>query len=127
MRGVMGWVATRARTAGLALCVLSTSCATAGRGTTPPLPGEPEVNGDSDAVAGADASPAPGDDGAAAGDDGGMATDDAGGATGGTCNDPLHALKALFVIPAVPCTSSSDCKSGDCCYVSGSASTCVMQ
>jgi hypothetical protein len=126
MGGVMGWIAARAGTAGLVLCVAFAGCATGGRGTTPPLPGEPAVN-DSDAVAGDDASPAPGDDGAAASDDGGMATDDGGPATGGTCNDALHGLKAFFVIPAVPCTSSSDCKSGDCCYVSGSASTCVMQ
>ena len=103
-------------------------CATEGKGNTPPLPGGPAVNGESDAVAGDDAAQGPpGDDGGGTGDDGGAAADEGGPATGGTCNDVLHGLKAFFVIPAVPCTGSSDCAAGDCCYVNGSASSCVMQ
>jgi hypothetical protein len=128
MRGVMGWVTARASAAGLALWVAFVGCATAGKGTSPPLPGEPAAaNDDSDAAAGGDAAtPSPGDDGGESTDDGGGAGE-AGPASGGTCTDALHGLKAFFVIPAVPCTGSSDCAAGDCCYVNGSASTCVMQ
>ncbi len=95
-----------------AACV---GCATQGKGSAPPLPGQPAAP-DSDALAG--------DDAGTPADEGGT-VDDA--AAGGTCNDPLHALKAIFVLPAVPCATSTDCSSGDCCYVNGSSSTCVMQ
>jgi hypothetical protein len=101
-------------------------CATGGKGTSPPLPGEPGFARESDPVSGDDgAAPPPGDDGGSVSDDGGSASDENG--DGGTCDDALHGLKALFVLPAVPCTSSFDCPSGDCCFVSGSSSTCVMQ
>ena|SRR5580698_208443 len=94
-------------------------CATGGKGTSPPLPGDPAFARESDAVSGDDgAAPPPGDDDGSASDEGG---------DGGTCDDALHGLKALFVLPAVPCASSFDCPSGDCCFVSGSSSTCVMQ
>jgi hypothetical protein len=70
----------------------------------------------------------------AAGDDASPQVDDAnvpdgagGGGGGGNCNDPLHALRAIFVLPPMPCATSTDCPSGDCCYVNGSRSTCVMQ
>jgi hypothetical protein len=105
----------RIRWAVLFVCAACVGCATEGRGATPPLPGVP---GESDAVAGDDAGTAVED---------GDATDDAVGAGGGTCDDGLHALKALFVLPPVPCAVSTDCPSGDCCYVNGSSSSCVMQ
>jgi|SRR5580704_4103081 hypothetical protein len=127
MLGMMGWATACAAAVSLALCVTCVGCATAGKGNTPPLPGDPALNGDTDALAGEDAATPPGDDGGGTSDDGGGGMDEGGQASGGTCNDPLHGLKALFVIPAVPCTGSSDCPAGDCCYVSGSASSCVMQ
>ncbi len=100
--------------AALVVCAACVGCATEGRGSTPPLPIQPR---ESDAIAGDDAD-TPLEDGSV--------NDDASGG-GGTCNDPLHALKALFVLPPVPCAVSTDCPSGDCCYVNGSSSSCVMQ
>ena len=88
-------------------------CATEGKGLSPPLP---VPASESDAATGDDASP-PVDD-AAIGD---------APSAGGNCNDPLHGLKAIFVLPPMPCAASTDCPSGDCCYVNGSRSSCVMQ
>ena len=98
------------------------ACATGGAGSDPPLPNGPRSANDSGDFGADDAQ---GDD---MGDDAspGSAGDDGGGAAS-TCNDALHELKALFVIPPVACTTSSDCASGSCCFVGPSASTCVMQ
>jgi hypothetical protein len=101
------------------------ACATSGPGSNPPL------SGGTFGAAGDDTGPAV--------DDGGAATDDASSgddaaappsgddASADTCNDGLHGLAALFVIPPVPCSTSTDCKSGQCCFVGPTSSTCVMQ
>jgi hypothetical protein len=94
-------------------CAACFGCAAEGRGVSPPLP-VPATDSDASSV-----------------DDAGAPVDDAnmpdGAAGGGICNDPLHGLKAIFVLPPMPCAASTDCPSGDCCYVNGSRSTCVMQ
>jgi hypothetical protein len=103
-------------------CFALVACATAGDGTNPPLPG---VALSDDASLADDASPgdpSSGDDSAAA-DPG----DGAAAPSGSTCGDSLHGLRALFVLPPVPCSRSTDCAAGDCCYVGTTASTCVMQ
>ena len=102
-------------------CVAIVACATAGEGTNPPLPG---VSLTDDASLPDDASssdPPSGDEGTSEPGDG------AAGPSGSTCDDPLHGLRALFVSPPMPCSRSTDCPSGDCCYVGTPASTCVMQ
>jgi hypothetical protein len=101
-------------------------CATAGGGSNPPLPNGPASTNDGGGLAADDDSGSPqGDD---TGDDGspGSAGDDA-SPTASNCDDALHGIKALFVIPPVTCTTSSDCAAGSCCFVGSSASTCVMQ
>jgi hypothetical protein len=100
----------------LAWLAWSSACATSGTGSNPPLPNGPASTGDDGAVAANDDATAgpPGDD-----------ADMADGAS--TCNDALHGLRALFVLPPVACTSSTDCASGSCCFVGPSSSTCVMQ
>ena len=108
----------------LASLALLCACATGGAGSNPPLPNAPASMGDDGAIARDDASAGSAGDDATApppGDD----ADTAGGAS--TCNDALHELKALFVLPPVACTSSTDCASGSCCFVGPSSSTCVMQ
>jgi hypothetical protein len=104
----------------LASLALLAACATGGVGPNPPLPNAPASMGDDGGVAGNDASA---DDDATTVPPGDDAT--AGGPS--TCNDALHELKALFVLPPVACTSSTDCASGSCCFVGPSSSTCVMQ
>jgi hypothetical protein len=107
------WGTARAISAVLLVCAACAGCATEGPGSTPPLPGQPSISGDSDPV---------GDDGAVAGDDGGASSADA-----GTCNDLLHGLRAVFAQPPMPCTSGATCPPGDCCYAGPLSSTCVMQ
>ncbi len=97
-------------------------CATAGPGDTPALPGVPSNDGDSGSSS---------DDGSA-GDGAGLSGDDgsspAGEAdSGSTCDDVVHSLRALFAIPPMTCAASTDCPSGDCCYVGSTGSACVMQ
>jgi hypothetical protein len=106
----------------LLLALAWAGCAAEGQGSAPPFPGEPPMDGDSSAAGGDTGS-------MGSGDDGGMSSEGAAPADpgGGTCNDLLHALKAFFVLPPVPCKGSSGCPAGDCCYVGPSSSTCVMQ
>jgi hypothetical protein len=99
------------------VCLAPASCATAGEGSNPPLPGVTVAS--SDAAASPDDA-TPGDEVGEPGDAG------PGPGSGSTCSDALHGLRAIFVLPPVPCSASTDCPSGDCCYV-GNASTCVMQ
>jgi hypothetical protein len=122
MRRMILGEGARIRLAVLLLALAWAGCASEGQGTAPPLPGEPPIDGDSSAAGGDAGSMGSGDDGGASSE--GAAPADPGG---GTCNDLLHALRAFFVLPPVPCKSSSDCPAGDCCNVGPSSSTCVMQ
>jgi hypothetical protein len=109
------WGTARALFAVVLVCA---ACATEGPGSTPPLPGQPSISGDSDPV---------GDDGAVAGDDGGTTDGALPSDSGTTCNDLLHGLRAVFVQTPMPCTNGATCPSGDCCYAGPLSSTCVMQ
>jgi hypothetical protein len=97
------------------MCLAWAGCATGGAGTSPPLPG---VSSDDTAAS----------DDATSSDDGGPLDDAPSNVdAGGSCDDFLHGLRAVFVIPPVTCSSSADCPSGDCCYSGTSGSSCVMQ
>lgn len=116
------WARARSGPAIFLLLVTWAGCATGGQGTAPPLPGEPLVGSDSAGVSG--------DDGAVdSGEDGGTSSEGSApaGPGGGTCNDLLHGVKAIFTLPLVPCKGASDCPSSECCFVGPTSSTCVMQ
>ena len=124
VRGAIGRAAfarVAAVASALALACACAACATEGAGSNPPLPGGPTVVDDGDS-GGDGGSAASGDDGAPAGDEASPAASDDGG-----CNDLVHSLRALFAIPPMACATSTDCPPGDCCFVSSSASACVMQ
>jgi hypothetical protein len=107
------------------VAIVMPACATAGPGDDPPLPGV-SSSPDSGATEGDASGPSQGDD--AAGDDaGGPSVTDSGSSSGGTCNDFVHGLRALIAVPPMSCTTSTDCPSGDCCYVGAMSSACVMQ
>jgi hypothetical protein len=117
------WNRARIGSVVIVLLVSWAGCATEGQGTTPPLPGEPPLAGDSTGAG-------TGDGGAVgSGDDGGTSDEGAASADAGegACNDFLHGLRALFVLPPVPCKGTSDCSAGDCCFVGPTSSTCVMR
>ena len=106
-------------------------CATSGPGSNPPLSssggGFGAATGDDAVASGGEG--ATSDDGTSTGDDAAppASGDDASTASADTCNDALHGLAAIFVQPPVPCSTSTDCKSGQCCFVGPTSSTCVMQ
>jgi len=113
----------------LAAFAFLAACATGGTGSNPPLPGTGPKSGSSGGTSGDDGSGGElqGDDAGdvdavASGDDAATPSDPA-----ATCNDALHGLKALFVLPPKTCTNSVDCSAGECCFVGASGSTCVMQ
>jgi hypothetical protein len=116
------WARARSSPAILVLLLTWAGCATEGQGTAPPLPGDPAISGDSAGVGGDDAALDSGD-GGGTGNEGSPPA----GTGGGTCNDLLHGVKAIFVLPPVPCKGASDCPSSECCFVGPTASTCVMQ
>lgn len=109
------------------------ACATGGTGSNPPLPGGPDgVDGGAPLQEGDAAEAIPGDDASTSQDDAGPTPDsDSASNAADTCNDLLHGLQALGVSLLGPhpamCAASPDCPAGQCCYVSATASACVMK
>ena len=111
----------------IAALLATAGCATGGAGSNPPLPGGGSGADDTGSIG------SPGDDDGGStspGDDAtGVEGDDSGssGSSSDQCNDAVHGLRALVVLSPMKCTASTDCPTGDCCYVNSLGSACVMQ